>query len=38
MIDVTFGFNLFLCWLGREIWPSDYLDFLSQINADKEYF
>jgi hypothetical protein len=38
MIDVSFGYNLFSCWLAREMWASDFLDFLSQLTTDEEHF
>jgi hypothetical protein len=38
MIDVTFGFGLFSCWLAREMWPCDYYDFLSQLTTEEEHY
>jgi len=36
MIDVTFAFDLFSSWLAREMWSTDYYDFLSQLDGDYE--
>ncbi len=38
MIDVTFGFGLFSCWLAREMWPCDYYDFLAQLTTEEEHY
>ena len=38
MINLTFGYELFRCWLSCEMWPTDYLDFLGQIDTDEEHF
>jgi len=38
MIDLTWGYELFQSWLARELFTTDYLDFLSQINTDEEHF
>lgn len=36
MINVTFAFDLFSCWLAREMWSTDYYDFLAQLDGDYE--
>ena len=38
MIDLAFGYELFQSWLARELFVTDYLDFLGQINTDEEHF
>jgi hypothetical protein len=41
MIAVDFGYALFSetnggTWLSREMWPSDYFDWLSQLDGEAE--
>ena len=38
MIDPTFGYSLFQSWLAREMWPSDFLDFLSQLDHEEDHY
>jgi hypothetical protein len=41
MIAIEFGYSLFSedtdgCWLARQMWPSDYYDWLSQLDDQPE--
>ncbi len=38
LINPAFGYELFQCWLSCEMWPIDYLDFLSQLDTDEEHY
>lgn len=35
MINVEFAFELFTTWLAREMWPTDYYDFISQLDDEE---
>jgi hypothetical protein len=36
MLDVTFGYTLFTWWVPCGMWPTDYLDWLSQLDDSEE--